>query len=158
LAAYRAEIGAIVAAIYLCERFWSPLMYLLAIAIIGARQHALLILMHDGVTTGYSGIGDSRLRVRVAGMATSGCGAIIPQESHRASSLFEQRKGSRLEAPDRAIRRGCFRNRRTTRAPAVRDVSGLNALVLIRLAASLVGADTVSAMFLVAAMDFTQSR
>jgi len=42
-------MGAIVAAIYLCERFWSPLMYLLAIAIIGARQHALLILMHDGV-------------------------------------------------------------------------------------------------------------
>jgi len=43
------ELSAIVAAIYLCERFWSPLMYLLAIAIIGARQHALLILMHDGV-------------------------------------------------------------------------------------------------------------
>src|ERR1700686_3318166 len=44
-----AELGAIAAAIYLCERFWSPLLYLLAIAIIGARQHALLILMHDGV-------------------------------------------------------------------------------------------------------------
>src|SRR6202158_5461017 len=44
-----AELSAIIAAIYLCERFWSPLLYLLAIAIIGARQHALLILMHDGV-------------------------------------------------------------------------------------------------------------
>jgi len=74
-------------------------MYLLAIAIIGARQHALLILMHDGVSL--TGIPD-----RDSTTACQSCwhGHIWlrrdhTQESHRASSLFEQRKGSRLEAP-----------------------------------------------------------
>lgn len=37
----------IVAAIYLCLQFFNPATYLLAIIIIGARMHALAILMHD---------------------------------------------------------------------------------------------------------------
>jgi fatty acid desaturase len=31
-----------------CQHFWNPFLYLSAIVMIGARQHALLILMHDG--------------------------------------------------------------------------------------------------------------
>ncbi len=37
----------IAAAIYLGIRFWNPLVYFLAVLVIGARQHALAILMHD---------------------------------------------------------------------------------------------------------------
>lgn len=42
------EWALIVAAGWLCWRFWHPLLYPVAVAFIGARQHALLILMHDG--------------------------------------------------------------------------------------------------------------
>ncbi len=44
-----AEWGMILSTIYICHRVRSPLFYLLAVAFVGARQHALLILMHDGV-------------------------------------------------------------------------------------------------------------
>ena len=37
----------IVAAIALCERFWNLPLYLCAVAFIGARQHALLVLGHE---------------------------------------------------------------------------------------------------------------
>ena len=43
-----AEWNLILATVYLCERFWNPFLYLLAVALIGARQHALLILVHEG--------------------------------------------------------------------------------------------------------------
>jgi fatty acid desaturase len=41
------EWAYIIAAIWLCQRFWHPALYLAAVAWIGARQHALAILMHD---------------------------------------------------------------------------------------------------------------
>jgi len=42
------EWGAILLCASLCWRFWHPLLYVLSVVFIGARQHALLILMHDG--------------------------------------------------------------------------------------------------------------
>jgi fatty acid desaturase len=44
-----AEWAMILTTIYIYHRVRSPLFYLLAVAFLGARQHALLILMHDGV-------------------------------------------------------------------------------------------------------------
>src|SRR5258708_16324845 len=44
-----AEWALIAATIYLCQRFWHPMLYVFAVAFIGSRQHALLALMHDGV-------------------------------------------------------------------------------------------------------------
>src|SRR5260370_32821598 len=44
-----AEWVLIAATIYLCQRFWHPMLYVFAVAFIGSRQHALLVLMHDGV-------------------------------------------------------------------------------------------------------------
>jgi fatty acid desaturase len=41
------EWAFIAAAIWLCERYWHPALFLLAVAWIGARQHALAVLMHD---------------------------------------------------------------------------------------------------------------
>jgi len=35
-------------AIGFCRHFWNPILYLVTISFIGARQHALLIMMHDG--------------------------------------------------------------------------------------------------------------
>jgi fatty acid desaturase len=42
------EWTAVVLAAAMCHHFGNPLLYLLCVAFIGARQHALLILMHDG--------------------------------------------------------------------------------------------------------------
>jgi fatty acid desaturase len=42
------EWSAVVLAAILCQHYWNPLLYLITVAFIGARQHALLILMHDG--------------------------------------------------------------------------------------------------------------
>ena len=42
------EWTAIIGAVILCEQYWHPVLYLLTVIWIGARQHALGILMHDG--------------------------------------------------------------------------------------------------------------
>ena len=44
-----AEWSLIFAAIYACQHFWTPLLYVATVVWIGSRQHALMILMHDGV-------------------------------------------------------------------------------------------------------------
>src|SRR4029450_2235038 len=41
------EWAAIAAAIALCTFFWHPVLYVLAVMFIGARQHALIIMGHD---------------------------------------------------------------------------------------------------------------
>lgn len=38
----------VLCATWLCLHFWHPALYLLAVAFIGARQHALAIIVHDG--------------------------------------------------------------------------------------------------------------
>ncbi len=41
------EWAGIAAAIAICSYYWHPVLYLIAVMFIGARQHALLILGHD---------------------------------------------------------------------------------------------------------------
>jgi len=41
------EWVAICAAVWICDAYWNPLLYVVAIMWIGARQHALTILMHE---------------------------------------------------------------------------------------------------------------
>jgi fatty acid desaturase len=43
-----AEWASIVIAVVICQQLWNPFLYVAAVVIIGARQHALLILMHEG--------------------------------------------------------------------------------------------------------------
>jgi len=38
----------IIAAAIVCEAYWHPLLYALTIAVIGARQHGLAVLIHEG--------------------------------------------------------------------------------------------------------------
>jgi fatty acid desaturase len=40
---------AILTAIVVCEHFWHPVLYAVCVAFIAARQHALTVLMHEGV-------------------------------------------------------------------------------------------------------------
>ncbi len=47
VAAVAAEWLAIVAAIVVCQMFWHPVLYFFAVIFIAARQHALLIILHD---------------------------------------------------------------------------------------------------------------
>jgi fatty acid desaturase len=47
LTATAGEWLSIAAAIALCTMFWSPLLYVIAVMFIGARQHALIIMGHD---------------------------------------------------------------------------------------------------------------
>jgi fatty acid desaturase len=47
LIATAAEWTGIAAAIAICSYYWHPVLYLIAVMFIGARQHALLILGHD---------------------------------------------------------------------------------------------------------------
>jgi fatty acid desaturase len=47
IAATARQWAAIAAAIALCTMFWHPLLYVLAVLVIGSSQHALLILGHD---------------------------------------------------------------------------------------------------------------
>jgi fatty acid desaturase len=47
LSAIASEWVAIVVAIWLCDRFWHPLLYVPIVMFIGARQHALAVLNHD---------------------------------------------------------------------------------------------------------------
>jgi fatty acid desaturase len=47
LAATTGEWIAIAAAIALCSYFWHPAVYLVAVMVIGSRQHALIIIGHD---------------------------------------------------------------------------------------------------------------
>jgi hypothetical protein len=47
VAATAEEWAAIIAAIALCSFFWHPVLYLIALVVIGSRQHALLIIGHD---------------------------------------------------------------------------------------------------------------
>src|SRR5688572_29572935 len=47
LAVTAADWTAIILAIAICATFWHPLLYVLAVSVIGSRQHSLLILGHD---------------------------------------------------------------------------------------------------------------
>jgi fatty acid desaturase len=49
LAAVAAEWLCIALAVWLCQRYWHPALYPLALLWIGARQHALTVLGHDAV-------------------------------------------------------------------------------------------------------------
>ena len=41
------EVATIALTIWLCERYWHPVLYVLAVIVIGSRLHAFGILMHD---------------------------------------------------------------------------------------------------------------
>ena len=105
-----AEWTLIFTAISLCQRHFSLVTYVLTVAFIGARQHALLILMHDGVH--YRLFRGRRLNDWTAEVILAWPNLIsarcVSQEPLRASSLLEYCSGSRLGAPAGRFDAGCF--------------------------------------------------
>ncbi len=156
-----AEWGAIVATIYLCERYWSPLLYILAVAIIGARQHALLILMHDGVH--YRLFRNRRLNDFVSEVVLA-WPHLVAAGPYRKNHIAHHRYLNSEKDPD-------WKRKQNDPAwifpkPAsdlgrllFRDVSGLNAFALIKVAATDGWPrDTVNTTFLLARYGFYAAR
>ena len=150
------EWSLIVATIYLCQRYWNPLLYIFAVAFIGARQHALLILMHDGVH--YRLFRNRPLNDWVSEVLLA-WPHLVSARAYRKNHFAHHKYLNSPQDPDWKRREGdpawIFPQAAPTLAKMLfRDVSGLNALVLLRLAASLVSADKASAAFLVARYGF----
>ncbi|HYL58588.1 MAG TPA: fatty acid desaturase family protein [Candidatus Acidoferrales bacterium] len=150
------EWSLIVATIYLCQRFWNPVLYIFAVAFIGARQHALLILMHDGVH--YRLFRNRPLNDWVSEVLLA-WPHLVSARAYRKNHFAHHKYLNSPQDPDWKRREGdpawIFPQPAPTLAKMLfRDVSGLNALVLLRLAASLVSADKASTAFLVARYGF----
>lgn len=147
----------IAAAIVLAQRFWHPLVYLLAIAFIGARQHALMILMHDGVHRRLFRNRDLNDWVSEIFLAWPN---LISARAYRRNHFAHHRFLNTPQDPDWARRQGdpnwVFPKKPAQLAALLlRDVSGLNALKLLALARSLMTTDTgVSKLFLCARYAF----
>ena len=150
------EWSLIIATIYLCQRFWNPLLYILAVAFIGARQHALLILMHDGVH--YRLFRNRTLNDWVSEILLA-WPHLVSARSYRKNHLAHHKYLNSPQDPDLKRHEGdpawLFPQTVSNLAKTLfRDISGLNGIVLLKLAASLVSDEPVSTSFLVARYGF----
>ena len=150
------EWSLIIATIYLCQRFWNPLLYIFAVAFIGARQHALLILMHDGVH--YRLFRNRKLNDWVSEILLA-WPHLVSARSYRKNHLAHHKYLNSPQDPDLKRHEGdpawLFPQTVSNLAKTLfRDVSGLNGIVLLKLAASLVSDEPVSTSFLVARYGF----
>jgi len=139
-----AEWSMIIGAIALCQRFWHPLLYLVVVAFIGARQHALMILMHDGVHRRlYS---NRKFNDWIAEIVLAWPN-LISARAYRINHFGHHRYLNTLEDPDWARRQGddawVFPKKVLDLGQMLlRDLSGLNAFRLLMLARRLVSKDT----------------
>jgi fatty acid desaturase len=152
-----AEWTLIFAAIYLCQRHFNIFLYLLVVAFIGARQHALLILMHDGVH--YRLFRSRRLNDWTAEIILAWPN-LISARSYRRNHFAHHRYLNTAQDPDWARRQGdstwVFPKHwgRLTML-MLRDLSGLGAIYYLKLALMLLSKDTgVSRGFLIARYGF----
>jgi fatty acid desaturase len=147
----------IVGTISLVQRFWSPWLYIAAVAFIGARQHALMILMHDGVHRRL--FCDRRVNDWVSEIVLAWPN-LVSARAYRRNHFAHHRYLNTPQDPDWARRQGdnawLFPKKASELAKLMlRDVSGLNALRLLALARSLMTSDVdVSRGFLVARYGF----
>jgi len=152
-----AEWTLILTAIYLCQRHFNLAVYLLTVAFIGARQHALLILMHDGVH--YRLFRDRRLNDWTAEIILAWPN-LISARAYRKNHFAHHRFLNTAQDPDWARRQGdstwVFPKHWTRLALLMlRDASGLGAIYYLRLALMLLSKDTgVSRGFLAARYGF----
>jgi fatty acid desaturase len=151
------EWTAILTAIYLCQRHFNVFLYLLTVAFIGARQHALLILMHDGVH--YRLFRNRRLNDWTAEVVLAWPN-LISARAYRKNHFGHHRYLNTPQDPDWARRQGdptwVFPQHWSRLAMLMlRDLSGLGAIYYLRLALMLLSRDTgVSRGFLIARYGF----
>ncbi len=139
-----AEWTLILAAVCLCRRFFNPVVYLLTVAFIGARQHALLILMHDGVH--YRLFRGRRLNDWTAEIILAWPN-LISARAYRKNHFAHHRHLNTGQDPDWARRQGDAtwvfpQHRRRLTMLMLRDVSGLGAIYYLKLAVMLLSRDT----------------
>jgi fatty acid desaturase len=152
-----AEWTLILTAIHLCQAHFNLAVYLLTVAFIGARQHALLILMHDGVH--YRLFRDRRLNDWTAEIILAWPN-LISARAYRKNHFAHHRYLNTAQDPDWARRQGdlswVFPMRLGRLVMLMlRDASGLGAIYYLRLALLLLSRDTgVSRGFLVARYGF----
>jgi fatty acid desaturase len=147
-----AEWGLIVATIYLCQRFWHPALYIFAVAFIGARQHALLVLMHDGVH--YRLLRNRRWNDWISEVILA-WPHLVTARQYRKNHFAHHRYLNTAQDPDLIRRKGdpawVFPQAVPSLAKMLfRDATGLNAPAMLKLAVSVASADTVPGWFLAA--------
>jgi fatty acid desaturase len=152
-----AEWTLILSAIFLCQRFFNPVVYLLTVAFVGARQHALLILMHDGVH--YRLFRNRRLNDWTAEIVLAWPN-LISARAYRRNHFAHHRYLNTGQDPDWARRQGdaswVFPQHWYRLALLMlRDLSGLGAIYYLKLAVMLLSKDVgVSRGFLIARYGF----
>ena len=152
-----AEWTLILTAVFLCRRHFNLALYLLTVAFIGARQHALLILMHDGVH--YRLFRGRRLNDWTAEVVLAWPN-LISARSYRRNHFAHHRYLNTAQDPDWARRQGdlswvfpMHRGRLTWLM--LRDVSGLGGIYYLMLVRTLLSKDAgVSRGFLVVRYGF----
>ncbi len=151
-----AEWGLIVATIYICQRFWHPMLYVFAAAFIASRQHALLVLMHDGVH--YRLLRNRRLNDWMSEVMLA-WPHFVSARQYRKNHFAHHRYLNSAQDPDLKRRKGDPAWAFPLAVPELaklllRDATGLNAAAMLKLAASVASADTVPVRLLVVRYGF----
>jgi len=147
----------IVGAIFLCQRFWNPLLYIAAVMWIGSRQHALMVLMHDGV---HYRLFRNRFLNEWLSEISLAWPVLISARAYRRNHFAHHRHLNTERDPDWVRRRGVVawvfpKRPRDLTLLLLNDLSGLGAIGLLRLAGSLMSKDTgVSKGFLIGRYTF----
>jgi len=147
----------IVGAIFLCQRFWSPLLYIATVMWIGSRQHALMVLMHDGV---HYRLFRNRFLNDWLSEISLAWPVLISARAYRHNHFAHHRYLNTERDPDWARRQGVaawvFPKRpRDLTLLLLSDLSGLGAIGLLRLIGRLLSKDTgVSKGFLIGRYGF----
>jgi fatty acid desaturase len=150
------EWALIAATIFLCQRYWHPMLYVLAVAFIGSRQHALLVLMHDGVH--YRLLRNRRLNDWVS-EAILAWPHLVTARQYRKNHFGHHKYLNTPQDPDLIRRKGdpawVFPQATAELARMLfRDATGLNAPAMLKLAAAVAKADSVPLWFNVARYGF----
>ena len=150
------ELALIAATIFLCQRYWHPMLYIFAVAFIGSRQHALLVLMHDGVH--YRLLRNRRLNDWVSEVILA-WPHLVTARQYRKNHFGHHKYLNTPEDPDLIRRKGdpawLFPQATAELARMLfRDATGLNAPAMLKLAAAVAKADSVPLWFNVARYGF----
>jgi fatty acid desaturase len=130
---------AVVLAATLCQHFWNPLLYMVTAAFIGARQHALLILMHDG--THYRLFRNRRVNDWMTELLLA-WPHLVTMRSYRENHLAHHNYVNTERDPDWLRKKDnpewqFPQSPRNLLSIFVRDLVGIGGIKLIRLASSL---------------------
>jgi fatty acid desaturase len=126
-----------------CQRFWNPMLYVAVVAFIGARQHALLILMHEG--THYRLFRNRRLNDWVSEIFLA-WPHLTTMRSYRRNHIAHHRYLNTLGDPDWTRKKDepdwqFPKHSSQILLLFMKDLTGLGAISLIRVSRSLAAND-----------------